>query len=116
MDERLLVYRETVLNAIKEVEDALINEVKQREHIEGLERQITASQNALNEAIERYRKGLNEYLPVLNQILSVQNLELDLIQKKAQLIIYRVNLYQALGGTYEAAFHWNPDNRPVSET
>lgn len=106
VDERLSSYRNTVLNAVKEVEDALISEEKQREHIEALELQLDAAQKALNEAGARYLKGLNEYLPVLSQIVSVNNLERDMIQKKAALITYRINLHRALGGT------WTEELRP----
>jgi NodT family efflux transporter outer membrane factor (OMF) lipoprotein len=99
-DENLASYRSTVLTAIKEVEDALISEAKQREHLKALESELKAAQNALNEARERYRKGLNEYLPVLTQLLSVQNLEIDFIQKKTQLLLIRISLHRALGGTW----------------
>ncbi|MBW1799789.1 MAG: efflux transporter outer membrane subunit [Deltaproteobacteria bacterium] len=100
VDERLLAYRRVVLTAIKEVEDALIKEAKQREHIEALKQQIETARKALSEAGERYLKGLNTYLPVLTQILSVQNLERDLIRRQAELIIDRVSLFRALGGTW----------------
>ncbi|MDY6791328.1 MAG: efflux transporter outer membrane subunit [Thermodesulfobacteriota bacterium] len=99
-DEKLASYRSTVLTAIKEVEDALISESKHKEHIEALKREIQAAKSALNEARERYRKGLNEYLPVLTQLLSVQNLEIDLIQKKTLLLLDRISLHRALGGTW----------------
>jgi len=99
-NENLASYRSTVLTAIKEVEDALISEAKQREHIEALENELKAAKNALNEARERYRNGLNEYLPVLTQLLSTQNLEIDLIQKKTQLLLFRISLHRALGGTW----------------
>ncbi|UCF91266.1 MAG: efflux transporter outer membrane subunit [Desulfobacterales bacterium] len=100
VDENLAFYRETVLTAIKEVEDALISETKQREHIQGLERQISAARNALKQASERYRSGLNDYLPVLTQLLAVQGLERDLIQQQTFLLIDRINLYRALGGAW----------------
>jgi len=99
-NENLASYRSTVLTAIKEVEDALIREVKQNEHIHALENELEAAKNALNEARERYRKGLNEYLPVLTQLLLVQNLEIDFIQKKTQLLLFRISLHRALGGTW----------------
>jgi multidrug efflux system outer membrane protein len=99
-DEKLSAYRRTVLTAIKEVEDALISEEKQRQHIDALDRQIIAARNALNEARERYRKGMNDYLPVLTQLLAVQGLERDIIQQKTQLLSYRVSLYRALGGAW----------------
>jgi NodT family efflux transporter outer membrane factor (OMF) lipoprotein len=100
VDENLIFYRETVLTAVKEVEDALISEAKQREHIQGLELVIDAARRALEQAIERYRKGLNDYLPVLTQLLAVQGLERDLIQRQTLLLIDRINLYRALGGTW----------------
>jgi len=100
VDEKLSAYRQTVLTAIKEVEDALVNETKQREHINGLEKVTATARKALKEAGNRYRKGLNDYLPVLTQLLTVQGLERELIQKHANLLGARISLYRALGGTW----------------
>jgi len=100
VDEKLSAYRQTVLTAIKEVEDALVNETKQREHINGLEKVTATARKALKEAGNRYRKGLNDYLPVLTQLLTVQGLERELIQKQANLLGARISLYRALGGTW----------------
>lgn len=99
-DENLAAYRDTVLTAIKEVEDALVRETKQREHIAALNQVVETARRALEEANVRYRNGLNDYLPVLNQLVAVQNLERDLIRKKANLLIARVSLYRALGGSW----------------
>jgi outer membrane protein TolC len=52
------------------------------------------------EAREQYRKGVEDYLPVLTQLLAVQNLERDLITQKTQLLIDRIDLYKALGGNW----------------
>jgi NodT family efflux transporter outer membrane factor (OMF) lipoprotein len=103
VDERLAKYRETVLTAIKEVEDALVSESKQREHIKALEMQTEAARKALEQAVLRYRKGIASYLPVLTQLLTVQGLERDLIQRQSELVIDRVSLYRALGGTWTQA-------------
>jgi multidrug efflux system outer membrane protein len=99
-DEQLYVYRSTVVTAIKEVEDALVSEGKQRQHIKALESEIAAARKALDQARDRYLKGLDDYLPVLTQLLTIQGLERDLIQRQTELLIYRVNLYRALGGTW----------------
>lgn len=107
--EKLAAYRGLVLSAMREVEDALISETKLREHITELQVQLEASQNALNEARSRYRSGLNDYLPVLTQIFSVQNLERTLIQRKADLLVARVDLYRALGGS------WTEDLTPRAQ-
>ena len=100
VDENLSAYRQTVLTAIKEVEDALVSESKQREHIKGLEQVTATARKALKEAGNRYRKGLTDYLPVLTQLLKVQGLERDLIQQQANLLGARISLYRALGGTW----------------
>ena len=98
--ENLARYRETVLIAVKEVEDALVREAKQREHLAGLQRQIDVSGKALEQAVERYRKGLNDYLPVLTQLSSTQRLARNLITQQAALIRYRITLHRALGGDW----------------
>jgi outer membrane protein, multidrug efflux system len=98
--ENLAAYRQTVLTAIREVEDALVDEVKLREHLNGLRAQLEAAQNALNVARRRYRNGLNDYLPVLTQLLAVQELERTQIQRRADLLIARVDLFRSLGGTW----------------
>jgi len=99
-DEKLWTYRQTVYTAIKEVEDALVSEEKQKQHILALEAETSVARHAFDEAVARYRKGLSDYLPVLTQLLSLQNLERDMIQRNAELLLYRINLYRALGGTW----------------
>ncbi len=101
-DENLWAYRRTVLTAVKEVEDALVSEARQREHIEGLKALNAAAQKGLEEAIGRYRNGLSDYLPVITQLLSVQDLERNLISQQEQLVLYRVGLHRALGGGWLA--------------
>ncbi|WP_319407979.1 efflux transporter outer membrane subunit [uncultured Desulfosarcina sp.] len=97
-DEGLWGYRQAVLTAIKEVEDALESETRQREHIRGLESVMAAARKGLEEAIQRYRRGLSDYLPVLTQLIAVQDLERDLIRQQETLIRYRIGLHRALGG------------------
>jgi NodT family efflux transporter outer membrane factor (OMF) lipoprotein len=97
-DEGLWVYRQAVLTGIKEVEDALESETRQREHIRGLESVMAAARKGLEEAVRRYRRGLSDYLPVLTQLIAVQDLERDLIRQQETLIRYRIGLHRALGG------------------
>ncbi|MFH1039493.1 MAG: efflux transporter outer membrane subunit [PVC group bacterium] len=100
-DEWLASYRETVLNAFREVEDALVRERKQGEYIGSLGRELTAARNALAEALLRYRKGDSEYLDVLASLTSVQTLEREMLAAQRDLVLYRVGLYRALGGGWE---------------
>ena len=100
--ERLAIYRDTVLRAVKEVEDALVREEKQQAHIEGLQQVIATATRALEEAGARYRNGIGDYLPVLTQLLSVQSLENNLILRQENRMAARVALHRALGGGWPA--------------
>ncbi|MCK4619201.1 MAG: efflux transporter outer membrane subunit, partial [Desulfobacterales bacterium] len=99
-DENLAAYRQTILTAIREVEDALVTEARQQEHILKLKHVIQTARKALDQATLRYRNGLTDYLPVLTQLLSVQDLERDLITQHATLLTNRISLYRSLGGTW----------------
>jgi len=113
VDERLAAYRETVLNAMKEVEDALVSEQKQQDYLTALERNVELSRNSYDEALNRYRNGQSQYLPVLVELVSLQNLERDLVAAQTDLLQTRINLYRALGGSW--AEELNPVESQKSE-
>ena len=98
--EKLAAYEETVYTALQEVEDGLINERKQREYIAASEVQLATAQKALRAAREQYLNGVENYLTVLSNLLSVQSLEQNLIIRRAELLNYRIELYRSLGGTW----------------
>lgn len=100
VNERLAAYRETVIQAIKEVEDALISEQKQRDYMVALERNLELSRSSYREAVQRYRNGLSEYLPVLVDLVNLQNLERDHVEAQFNLLRYRIHLNGALGGAW----------------
>ena len=113
VDERLAAYRETVLNAMKEVEDALISEQKQQDYLVALDRNVELSRHSYNEALNRYRNGLSQYLPVLVELVSLQALERDRVAAHYDLLQTRINLYRALGGSWTDEL--NPVERPTSD-
>jgi len=100
VQERLAVYQRTVLTAFKEVEDALVRERQQRKHLVALDRQIDVASNTLREARKRYGQGLNDYLPVLTALATVQQLERDRLGAQRDLVLFRISLYRALGGSW----------------
>lgn len=103
VDERLAAYRETVINAIKEVEDALVSEQMQRATVVALERNIALRHDSYEEALNRYRNGLSEYLTVLVERVELQTLERDCVVAQYALLQYRIDLYRALGGAWPDA-------------
>ncbi len=111
VDERLGTYRATVINAIKEVEDALVSEQKQHEYLVALDQRLDAARLSYGESINRYRNGLIEYTTVLIQLNTLQTLERDRVASQYDLLQYRINLYRALGGTWpnELTYSSNED-------
>ncbi|WP_432737850.1 efflux transporter outer membrane subunit [Maridesulfovibrio sp. FT414] len=100
VDERLLAYKETVYTAFKEVQDALVQEKWQQEYIAARKNQLEAARVNLEEAGSRYLQGLEDYLPVLSALVSVQDLEISIAEDEANLRSYRISLYRALGGSW----------------
>ena len=97
-DEMLANYRNALLVALREVEDALVD-------LKGLARSRTALDHALNSARdtqrlsqERYDKGLSSYLEVVEAGRTVLRIQLVLAQTDAQQRITRAALAKALGG------------------
>ena len=62
----------------------------------------------------RYRNGLTDYLPVLTQLLAVQDIERNLIRQQKNLIDARIGLFRALGGSWpddlETPYHEKTDS------
>ncbi len=98
--EELAAYQETVLEAIREVEDVLISEQKLQEELNALQNQLELAEKALSAARTRYLKGSSTYLPVLTELQNVEQLQQDLLTQHLDLLTNRVTLYRALGGDW----------------
>ena len=99
-EERLAAYRQSVVVALKEVEDALLFEQQYRKSIANIEQQIALTKMAYREATWRYLNGLSDYLPVLREQINLITAEQDRITTERDLIQTRVTLHKALGGTW----------------
>ncbi len=106
--ERLAAYKETVLTAIGEVQEAMIRENGQQEYLQALQRQMDASRAAREEALARYRKGQENYLTVLSAESGEQQVQRELSQAAYQRLAYRVQLYRALGGDWNRIMDVKP--------
>jgi NodT family efflux transporter outer membrane factor (OMF) lipoprotein len=96
--EALHLYGETVLAALAEVEDALIREERQREFLARLDSQLEMAALVTGRVRDRYLRGTEEYLRVLNALLTQQDLERTRLTAHQQLLQDRIDLYRALGG------------------
>jgi len=100
-----LQYEKAIVNAFKEVEDALIAVEKTREQREALEQQVTALQSALRFADQRYQGGRASYLDVLTSQRSLFESELALVKTQQAQLVSVVQLYTALGGGWSVTDH-----------
>lgn len=101
--ERLNDYRQVILEALGEVENALIQERQQHQLIESLVKQLKLSRQVLEQTRENYRQGGTDFLRILDVLLTQQALERSLLQARREEITFRVDLYRALGGGWKLA-------------
>jgi NodT family efflux transporter outer membrane factor (OMF) lipoprotein len=101
-EEMRLQYQATVLKALQEVEDSLVNYAMERERINELETARDQNRLALQLAHQRYEHGLVSFLNVLDAERTVLAAEDALAQSNTSEVTDLVALYKALGGDWEA--------------
>jgi outer membrane protein, multidrug efflux system len=91
-------YEQTVLTALREVEDALAGVRASRNQVAAQQTQVDALRRALRLAEMRYQAGASSYLDLLDAQRGLFGAELSLAQVQGQQATAAVTLYQALGG------------------
>jgi multidrug efflux system outer membrane protein len=99
--EALLVYQQAILQAFREVSDALVGVRKQREVREQLEATVTAQRDALRLSTMRYEGGVTSFLEVLVTERDLFDAELSLARARGDEVVAVVQLYRALGGGWQ---------------
>ncbi|HEV7775891.1 MAG TPA: TolC family protein [Luteibacter sp.] len=101
-DAALANYQRTVLQALEDVDNALVGYNQQRERVEHLMDQVTQSKRAAELAKIRYNEGATDYLESLDAERTQLTAEEDLAEAEAAINVRAVSLYKALGGGWEA--------------
>jgi NodT family efflux transporter outer membrane factor (OMF) lipoprotein len=102
-EQAFITYQATVLNAFKEVEDALVAHQQERHRALALTQAMTAQQLVFHLAHERYRKGLSTYLEVLDAQRAIYSAQRELLDGQAKQSLQLVALCKALGGGWQVA-------------
>jgi NodT family efflux transporter outer membrane factor (OMF) lipoprotein len=89
-------YANTLLTAVGEVENALIQEKQQQLLVQNLTQQVKLARESSERIRARYLFGAMDFFRVLSAELALQNLERNLLQAQQQLFDYRIALYKAL--------------------
>lgn len=99
--EALNTYGQTILTALGEVEDALVQEARQRDVIASLEKQLQLAGDVVERVRDRYLKGSLDYQRVLDALISQQALQRSLLTAELNIVQDRIDLCRALGTGWE---------------
>lgn len=100
VSERAHTYTQIVLDALREVEDALVRERAQRGLLANLDEQVELAEAAALRLREQYRYGATRYLDVLEAFATHQALQRSRESAARALLEHRIELYRAAGGAF----------------
>lgn len=100
-EEAKLSFEQTLLDAGKEVNDALTAYQAAKEKQASIDGRVEALEKALKSTTLLMDHGNNTYLEVLTAQQSLLSAQLDRTSNNLSIIQYIINLYQALGGGQE---------------
>ena len=101
-EQYLAAYENTVLNAVREVREALVNYAEEQRRREALLSAVDAAQNALDVAQDKYKNGLSDFNNVLDAQRSLLVYQEQLALSEGVISTNLVRLYKALGGGWGA--------------
>lgn len=107
VEQTAAAYAGSVLVALREVEDALVAERAVRESLDFTERRVDQARAANRLSRERYQRGVESLLQVLETDRRLRAAEEALISGTAELWNSRIDLFLALGGD------WYPTEPPA---
>ena len=101
-DQALLVYRRTLLEAVGEVEDALVSIRAIEARTAELERAVAASEQAFEQLDALYREGLASFIDILDAQRTLIGSRESLLDSQADHALAIIGLYRALGAPVSA--------------
>lgn len=101
LSQAIHTYQQTVLESLREVEDALVQEEAQRAYVTNLGTQLDLAQKSYERLRQRFLNGQLDYLRVLESLESQQRLERSQLTAQRFLIERRIDLCRALAGTWD---------------
>ena len=99
--ELALTYADTVLQAQREVEDALVGYLRGKEQVERLTESVAAAQRSVELSSIQYREGATDFTTVLNTQQAKLREEDVLVATRGSVVLSAIALNKALGGGWE---------------
>lgn len=101
LDRARLQYQKTVLTALAEVEDALVDFNREQSAQIRLDEAVRSSRQAAELSRYRYKAGLSDFLNVLLAEATLAQSEDKLAQSDQRLSLAMISLYKAMGGGWQ---------------
>ena len=101
--ETVISYESTVLTALEEVQNSLVNYSDEQDRSDRLYGAVEHNQLAVTLAMEQYRAGLVDFLSVLDAQRELYASEDQLVQSETNVATDLVGLYRALGGGWSTS-------------
>ncbi len=102
-----VTYQDTVLNANREVEDALIGFMKSQERTAALRLAVEATKESVFLAETQYREGATDFNRVFVLQSELANQQDSLAVSEAEIALNLIAVYKALGGGWQIRFGSN---------
>lgn len=99
MMELLADTRQTMLVALREVEDGLLLDRTRSARIRELRGQLDLARRSNERLLQEYLNGAGSFIDVLSSLREQQALQRDLLEARRLLIESRIGLYRALAGS-----------------
>lgn len=109
---RLVNYRRTIQNAVRDVDTATSALNAERERLAKLSDALLASQRAVTLANERYVRGLTDFLNVIDAERQEYAIEVEYTSAQVGLADEFIALYKSLGGGWESYQNLPPSYVP----
>lgn len=100
--EAVCHYEQTVLNAFREVNDALVGYRQAQELVKVQEGNVSANKEYFRLSWLRYYNGQTDYLTVLDAETRLFDAQISLTQAQGSVFLSLINVYKALGGGWVA--------------
>jgi NodT family efflux transporter outer membrane factor (OMF) lipoprotein len=109
---KLVAYRSTILNAVREVDTSLQSYGAQQARLQALSEALLAGQRAVDLATERYNRGLTDFLNVVDAERELYDIQEQYVTAQISEGEQFVQLYKSLGGGWENYQDIPPIRRP----
>jgi NodT family efflux transporter outer membrane factor (OMF) lipoprotein len=110
--EMLAHYRQSVLEAVREVDTSVESYAAQQDRLRNLDTALAASQRAVSIATQRYDRGLTDALNVIDAERQEYDLEQQYVYTQQSAAEQFIALFKALGGGWELYQSFPPIHRP----